>query len=336
MGMFIFSVIYIILIIAWLVAAAFVWYLTFEEFWAFLVTITLLYIAALLIVKKKKKLEEERRKKRICAGAVYSADNKITGKIISDTSHSRDEKRKLKLPLRKIKNRKRCMKTGFAVFLLAALLAGTVHYYRQSTYIPESLIEFAEKYPEAADFVNAYPKKKNINYTIDLTDEVEEGSIPLFIQWDERWGYRTYGSDCMGITGCGPTCLSMILYGLTGTTDWDPYSVALFSEEHGYYVWGEGSSWNLMTEGAELLGLQAAAGTVSAEYIQENLSASTPMIASMYPGDFTYTGHFIVLTGIDEDGNVTVNDPNSPSNSSKTWSLDTLVPQIRSLWIYKV
>ncbi|MCC8066097.1 MAG: hypothetical protein LIO94_03200, partial [Clostridiales bacterium] len=54
-----------------------------------------------------------------------------------------------------------------------------------------------------------------------------------------------------------------------------------------------------------------------------------------YPGDFTYTGHFIVLTGIDGDGNVTVNDPNSPSNSSKTWSLDILVPQIRSLWIYK-
>ncbi|MCD7735834.1 MAG: hypothetical protein LUI07_02530 [Lachnospiraceae bacterium] len=42
------------------------------------------------------------------------------------------------------------------------------------------------------------------------------------------------------------------------------------------------------------------------------------------------------MTGIDEDGNVTVNDPNSPSNSSKAWPLDTLVPQIRSLWVYKV
>ncbi|MCD7834251.1 MAG: hypothetical protein LUH00_09750 [Lachnospiraceae bacterium] len=81
MGIFIFSVIYVILIIAWLAAAAFVWYLTFEEFWTFMAAITLLYIAALLIVKKKKKLEKERRKKRICAEPVYSADDKITGKI---------------------------------------------------------------------------------------------------------------------------------------------------------------------------------------------------------------------------------------------------------------
>lgn len=160
MGIFIFSVIYVILIIAWLAAAAFVWYLTFEEFWAFLAAITLLYIVALLIVKKKKKLEEERRKKRICTRPVYSADNKITGKIISDTSHNRDEKRKLKLLLRKINSRKRCMKTGFAVILLAALLAGTVHYHRQSTYIPESLIEFAEKIPGSCGFCKCLSPKE--------------------------------------------------------------------------------------------------------------------------------------------------------------------------------
>ncbi|MCD8023076.1 MAG: C39 family peptidase [Lachnospiraceae bacterium] len=163
---------------------------------------------------------------------------------------------------------------------------------------------------------------------------MEQGSIPLFIQWDERWGYKTYGSNCMGVTGCGPTCFSMVLCGLTGSTEWDPYSVAQYSEEQAYYVCGEGTSWSLMTEGARALGLQASVGTVSEEYIREHLSSSTPMIASMYPGDFTYTGHFIVLTGIDENGDVTVNDPNSPSNSEKAWSMDVLLPQIRSLWVY--
>jgi hypothetical protein len=54
----------------------------------------------------------------------------------------------------------------------------------------------------------------------------------------------------------------------------------------------------------------------------------------MKPGDFTYTGHFIVLTGIDEDGLIIVNDPNSPTNSSKHWEVGTLVSQMKSIWKY--
>jgi hypothetical protein len=56
----------------------------------------------------------------------------------------------------------------------------------------------------------------------------------------------------------------------------------------------------------------------------------------MYPGDFTYTGHFIVLTGVDANGDIIVNDPNSRKNSEKHWSLETLIPQIRSIWKYTV
>jgi len=55
----------------------------------------------------------------------------------------------------------------------------------------------------------------------------------------------------------------------------------------------------------------------------------------MYPGDFTYTGHFIVLTGIDENGAITVNDPNSPANTKKHWSMTEILPQIRQSWGYR-
>jgi hypothetical protein len=65
-----------------------------------------------------------------------------------------------------------------------------------------------------------------------------------------------------------------------------------------------------MTYGAEKLGLDSEQGTISTEYILNNLSDSTPMICSMKPGDFTYTGHFIILTGIDSNGDIIVNDPN--------------------------
>ena len=139
----------------------------------------------------------------------------------------------------------------------------------------------------------------------------------------------------MAITGCGPTSLSMVVCGLTGDTSWDPLAVAAFSEREGYYVPGEGTSWELMTTGAEALGVRAEAGTVSEEYLRNHLSAQTPMICSMYPGDFTTSGHFIVLTGFDADGNVTVNDPNSPKNSEMAWPLETLLPQIRAVWRYE-
>jgi hypothetical protein len=223
-------------------------------------------------------------------------------------------------------------------FLLCILLGsgGYVLYENGRTEIPSSLTEFGEKYPEAQEFVAGYKKYINKSFDTNLRLDVTKGEIPLFIQWDKRWGYQSYGSNLLGIAGCGPTCISMVVCGLTGSDEWNPYFVAQFSEESGYYVQGVGTSWDLMTVGAGKLGLNSELGTVSEDYILNNLSATTPMICSMYPGDFTYTGHFIVLTGVDANGDIIVNDPNSRKNSEKHWRLETLIPQIRSIWKYTV
>ena len=216
--------------------------------------------------------------------------------------------------------------------LLCSLCA--IYINQSTTQIPESLIAFSEKYPEASGFVNDYPKKHNKKTNMDVSNELHQGSIPLFIQWDERWGYKTYGNDYLALTGCGPTSLSMVVCGLTNNSKWTPYEVALFAEQQGYYVPDVGSSWDLMTSGAKQLGLNACPGDVSTDFILENLTSSSPIICSMYPGDFTYTGHFIVLTGVDSEGKIIVNDPNSKVNSEKHWNINEILPQIRSLWIF--
>jgi hypothetical protein len=236
--------------------------------------------------------------------------------------------------------RRRNKKHGvvIAIGLLFCIFLGSrgyISYENSRLETPASLIEFGEKYPEASGFVANYHKYINKPFDTDLRLDVTKGEIPLFIQWDKRWGYQEYGSNLLGIAGCGPTCISMVVCGLTGSDEWNPYRVAQFSEESGYYVQGVGTSWDLMTVGAEKLGLNSELGTVSDDYILNNLSASTPMICSMYPGDFTYIGHFIVLTGIDFNGDIIVNDPNSRKNSKKHWSLETLVPQIRSIWKFQ-
>lgn len=168
----------------------------------------------------------------------------------------------------------------------------------------------------------------------ETSDVLVPGEIPLYLQKDRRWRKERYGSDAMGVTGCGPTCLSMVLCGLRRDEKWMPARVANWAEREGYYVSGSGSSWSLMTEGAAKLGLRAKQLPLQEGVIRERLQAGHPIICIMGPGDFTDAGHFIVLSGMDEEGNIVVKDPNSRENSEKDWDLRRLMCQMKNLWAY--
>ncbi len=202
--------------------------------------------------------------------------------------------------------------------------------------IPDSLIELAEKTPEAIPFVQDYVSHGQDTSKISLKKDLHsDRAIPLLIQWDERWGYRQYGGDFLAVTGCGPTCLSMVKTGLSGSGKWNPYKVAKKAEKEGYYVEGQGSSWDLMRTGAGLFGLISSEVVFDQSHIIRELQAGRPIICSMRPGDFTTTGHFLVLSGVAEDGKIQVNDPNSYERSNQLWDLDRLMPQIRNLWSFE-
>lgn len=176
------------------------------------------------------------------------------------------------------------------------------------------------------------PNAQEYGEPIDISSEVKKGEIPAFLQNDPRWGDKPYGNNTMAENGCGPTCLSMVYCFLTGDDAWNPYNLACKADEEGYYVNGSGTSWLAMTELASEIGLKSHEICFEESVITSELDKGTPIICSMKPGDFTTSGHFIVLTGIDKHGNVTVQDPNSKSNSKKTWPLKDLMPQISNLW----
>lgn len=197
---------------------------------------------------------------------------------------------------------------------------------------PDSLIGLLDRNPEAEDFVLNYPFRQEA--AIDLSEFDRTHGVPLMMQWDSRWGYMQYGNDLVAVNGCGPVCLAMVGYYLTGDEKFSPDRVVAFAAENGYYSSGNGSKWTLISEGAAALGLDVMELPLVEKKIAAYLRAGDPIIAVMGPGDFTASGHYIVLTGYD-DGMLTVNDPNSYVNSQKQWSYKTFEDQARNLWVIK-
>lgn len=197
----------------------------------------------------------------------------------------------------------------------------------------EDLLDLLERHPDALDFVEGYPWHKD-DEPADSVGTVEKGSFPLLLQWDERWGCTRYGGDILAINGCGPTCLAMAAAGLTGDDTITPARVAAAAEKAGY-CGQNGTSWELMRTGCATWGLTSRELPLTESAVTEALTAGQPIICSVRPGDFTTTGHFILLAGL-EEGGIRVNDPNSPQNSEKLWDYGTIEPQIRNLWAFSL
>lgn len=194
---------------------------------------------------------------------------------------------------------------------------------------PWEIIALYERNPETKEFVLNYPFQDEVE--ADITS-YRTDTLPLFLQWDPMWGYEDYGSSCIAVTGCGPTCLAMVGYYLTGDTNMTPDEIAKFAERNGYYESGYGSSWTLISEGAEKLGLTATELPLVKKKMTDALEAEKPIILAMGEGDFTSTGHYIVLTGVENDA-FRVNDPNSRIRSEKLWTYEELEGQIRNIWV---
>jgi len=194
---------------------------------------------------------------------------------------------------------------------------------------PCELIDLLARNPETEDYVLSYPACKDKKPTDP--DDNGNGSVPLYMQWDKRWGYKKYSGSFAGLTGCGPTCLSMAAVYLTGDTKLSPAYVMDMSQRCGYTRRGNGSSWKLISEGAAKLGLTATELPLDKSKMTSALKKGHPVIIVVGPGDFTQSGHFLVVKEY-KNGKFILNDPNSYANSSKEWEYDTLKGQIRNLW----
>ncbi len=197
----------------------------------------------------------------------------------------------------------------------------------------EELSALAERNPEAAEFAANYPLYKDGAGEYTLTEYEDLSEIPHFMQWDTRWGYEEYAGSLMGLSGCGPVCLSMVAVHLLGDISLDPLYIARFSEDNGYAEKNNGTKWTLMSKGAEELGLRSRELPLHKQTMIDELDSGKPIICIMGAGDFTSSGHFIVITDYSDEG-FSVLDPNSVSRSQQKWTYERIESQIRNLWAF--
>ncbi len=187
--------------------------------------------------------------------------------------------------------------------------------------------------PEMADFVrNSLEAKAKVNNAkLSVLEKGQE--FPLFLQWDPRWGYAEYGENNIGLSGCGPTCVSMALYYLLGDESITPDKVAEYSMENGYYVMGTGTAWALLEAMPAEYGIKVTQPSKTEQNMKNELDAGGVIICSMKAGDFTDGGPFVVIYGYDEDGFL-INDSNCVARSRQKWPYSALKKQLKNIWVY--
>ncbi|MDO4594389.1 MAG: C39 family peptidase [Tissierellia bacterium] len=205
------------------------------------------------------------------------------------------------------------------------------------------IVNIGDKIANANGDVDFMVKHQNkfqnpiVYYYMNLKDDIIDDpmAIDYYIQYDARWGNYRYGDSDIAQAGCGPTSLSMILSYMTDEKI-NPGELVedIGGASSGYYIRNVGSSWALFGGVCDDYDIDVYQVSPSSDFIINELNDGNPIIASMSPGYFTSGGHFIVLRGIDNNGNVLVNDPASQDRSLKAYSPNFIVSQAKQLFSF--
>ena len=161
-------------------------------------------------------------------------------------------------------------------------------------------------------------------------------NFPYFLQGDDRWGGTQYSatgdpSQTIASSACGPTSMAMVLrsYGANVT----PVDTAQYALDNGYRTANSGTSWGFFSSIGGKYGLSTQQ-LGSAQEAVNSLQEGKPVIASMGPSTFTKGGHYIVLSGINEEGKIIVNDPGKLARSNVTYDPAVFASEGKQFWSF--
>lgn len=198
--------------------------------------------------------------------------------------------------------------------------------------MPDILLQHLAVNSELKEFTLSYPAKINIVFNGEFEIDVDEDEFPLYLQFDESWGYADYSTDIIALRGAGPTALSMVYTYLMQDGTMNPIKVADYATEHGYLDEDGKTHWSLMTDGAISLGLESEEISVDKDEMLDALADDKIIICQMSKGDFTTEEHFIVIHDY-KDGFFYLKDPNSSARSAVGWDFKRLRGQIDKMCV---
>lgn len=161
------------------------------------------------------------------------------------------------------------------------------------------------------------------------------GPMFYYNQGDTRWSSYLYGgSDPMQQYGCGPTAAAMLISSFTnGGEAITPVTIADWSSANGYYAPQSGSYHSLIPSVLTAYGFQVESVTDhSPQNAASLLSSGHILVALMGKGSLTQNGHFVLITKLLPDGNVSIADPNSFANSTCEWELPLLMGELKKVY----
>ena len=164
-----------------------------------------------------------------------------------------------------------------------------------------------------------------------------------YLQTDPRWRdkpYRAPGeSSTVGSAGCGPSCAAMVIETLTGQT-YTPEDACNWSVQHGYKALRQGTYYSYFKPQLAAFGIdcgQLSGGSAYGSPDHPNhkrasalLKEGYYLIACMGKGNWTSTGHFILVWWA--DSKIHINDPNSTRADRVEGDPDAFFRQVKYYW----
>lgn len=180
---------------------------------------------------------------------------------------------------------------------------------------------------DTGEFIyNKYKNKTNFKMSDGESVDLNR-KTPYFLQWDNRWAYDDLANSCIGIAGCGPTSMSMVVRSFIDDESINPKTIS--NDAHDFMT-DNGIAWEFFFHEANKFNLNISEIPVNEESLIKALNDG-PLIVSVTPGYFTTNGHIIVIDSY-KDNKFLINDPNSVKNSHISWSFDDISNQILKIW----
>lgn len=170
-------------------------------------------------------------------------------------------------------------------------------------------------------------EENDTDETILQSDTIE---LVYYSQNDARWKTAIYGGDnIIGVFGCGPTTLAMVVTTLTDNKI-TPDVTAKWAFDNGHFCNNSGSYHSIIPEGAGNYGLRSKSlVSPTKETIFQELRNGNLVVVLMDRGLFTSQGHFIILRGVTAEGKVLIADSQSPENSKQAWDIQTILDEAK-------